>query len=133
MKLTKEQLAAWRQQGMSNVKIAEMTGKSLGTINMLFSRYKIPPRSRSIPEEKRSALLEMKERGLSTKEISVELGLAPCTVNSYIKTAGMRTEKEEDMGLPEKLTMAVPRTPKPFKTKIYGHKYEDVTDFYIRG
>ncbi|WP_286080655.1 LuxR C-terminal-related transcriptional regulator [Parablautia intestinalis] len=132
MELTKEQLAGWRRQGLSNVKIAEMTGKSLGTVNMLFSRYRIPKRSRAVPEEKREAIIGMKEKGLSTKEIAGELGLAKCTVNNYIKEAGLRPEKE-DTGLPEVLVMAVPRVPKPIRTEICGHKYWDVTDFFIRG
>ncbi len=133
MEPTKEQLAGWRRQGLSNVKIAEMTGKSLGTVNMLFSRYRIPKRSRAVPEEKREAIIGMKEKGLSTKEIAGELGLAKCTVNNYIKEAGLRPDREKDLGLPEVLIMAVPRVPKPFRTKICGHKYWDVTDFFIRG
>ena len=73
----------------------------------------------------------MKDKGFSTKEIAGELGLSQCTVNSYIKAAGMRPEKEKDMGLPEKLTMAEQRPPKIFKTEIYGWKCIDMTDVIL--
>ncbi len=133
MELTKEQLAIWRQQGMTNVEIAEKTGKSVGTVNVLFSRYRIPKRSRAVPEEKRRRLVGMKEKGWSTKEIAEELELSQCTVNNCIKAAGLRPEKDTEMGLPETYIMAVPRIPKITRLVIRGHKYLDVTDYFIRG
>lgn len=65
--LTKEQLTVWRQQGKTNVQIAEMTGQSAATVNGLFSRYKIPPRSRGIPQETKETILRMKGSGSSIK------------------------------------------------------------------
>lgn len=137
MELTKEQLTIWRQQGMSNVEIACKTGKSVGSVNMLFSKYKIPPRRKGLPDEKADAMAQMKKEGKSTKEITEKLGVSPTTVYNYLKAAGLMPKKERDedkkMDGPEPFIMAVQREPKITK-KVYGsYRCEDITDFYLPG
>ncbi len=139
MELTKEQLAAWRQQGMSNIEIARMIGKSANTVNMLFSKYKIPPRDRSLPEKKRQDIIRMRKEGKGIKEISEELGVSASAANNYLKAVGLIPEREkkeykpQNAYEPEVFTMAVQRKPKIIKEVYHGHRYENVTDLYNLG
>lgn len=127
--LTKEQLAAWRQQGKTNIQIAEMTGQSVGSINVLFSKYRIPSRSRGIPRETKAAILRMKESGSSIKEIMEKTGLSESAVYNHAKAAGLIPDR--DMGLPDVLIMAETRTPRISKMVCGGKRYLDVTEIYI--
>lgn len=127
--LTKEQLTAWRQQGKTNIQIAEMTGRSVDTVNGLFSRYKIPPRSRGIPQETKETILRMKGSGSSIKEIMEKTGLSGAAVYNHAKAAGLIPDR--DMGLPDVLIMAETRTPRISRMVCGGKRYFDVTEIYI--
>lgn len=131
--LTKEQLTAWRQQGKTNVQIAEMTGRSVDTVNGLFSRYKIPSRNRGIPDETKAAILRMKESGSSIREIMEKTGLSESTVYNHAKAAGLIPDRDKgmDMGLPEVFIMAQTRTPRISRMVCGGKRYLDVTEIYI--
>lgn len=123
---TKEQLILWRQQGRTNREIARMTGKSLGTINGLFSKYKIPRRDTSVPKKKIEIMVQMKKSGSSIREIAESTGYSELTIRNHIKAAGLMPEKQ-----PEGFSIAEPREPHIFRTVISGKKYIDVTELYI--
>lgn len=129
--MAKEQLAAWRQQGKTNVQIAEMTGRSVDTVNGLFSRYKIPSRSRGIPQETNETILCMKESGSSIKEIMEKTGLSESTVYNCAKAAGLIPDREAGMGLPEVFIIAESRTPRISRMVCDGKRYLDVTEIFI--
>lgn len=129
--LTKEQLTAWRQQGKTNIQIAEMTGQSVGSINVLFSKYRIPSRSRGIPRETKAAILRMKESGSSIREIMEKTGLSESTVYNHAKAAGLIPDRDTDIGLPEVFIMAEPRRPGISRVEYRGKRYLDVTEFFI--
>lgn len=131
---TKEQLILWRQQGRTNAEIAKMTGRGLGTINGLFSKYKIPTRSRSLPEDKVNAICRMRKEGRSTREIVRETGLGESTVNKYLKAAGLIEERgsryELDMETTLPVLFTIRKEPEIRKFIQGGRIYEDVTDFF---
>lgn len=128
MKITKEQLEYWRhQEGKSNVEIAEITGKSIDSINNLFSRYKIKQRRRGIPEEKVNLIYKMLEDGSRPYQIAAELGISKGVVYKYMP----EKEMEEEFDLQINLTMAETKKPNIFKSVVEGKKYIDVTDLFI--
>lgn len=137
MELTKEQLIIWRQQGMSNVDIAHKIGKSISSVNMLFSQYKIPKRRTGLPEEKAEAIAMMGKEGKSTKEIAERLGISITTVHNYLKAAGLIPDKKKDgekkEDEPEAFIMAVQRKPRIFRAFYSGRWYKDVTDLHLLG
>lgn len=132
---TKEQLELWRKQGKTNVEIAKLTGKSIGTINGLFSKYKIPQRKRTLPQDTINTICRMKKAGSSAKEISEKTGCGLSTVEKYIKAAGLVMDKrKKDEPEQEFPTIFVhPREPKIEKVVIDGKRYLDITDLYIPG
>lgn len=134
---TKEQLELWRSQEKSNVEIANMTGRSIGTINGLFSKYKIAQRRRAIPQDKIDTICRMKEAGSSAKEIADKTGCGLSTVQSYIKAAGLvldKNRKVEPDPEPEfPAIFAIPKEPKIEKVVIDGRRYIDITDLYLPG
>lgn len=132
---TKDQLEAWRKQGKSNVEIAGLTGRSIGTINGLFSKYKIAQRRTAIPQDKINTICEMRKAGSSTKEISEKTGCGLSTVQNYIRAAGLIVDRrKKDEWEPEFPTIfAHPRKPKIEKVVVDGKRYLDVTDLYVPG
>ena len=128
MEITKEQLEYWRhQEGKSNVEIAEMTGKSIDSINNLFSRYKIRQRRRGISEEKVNLIHKMLEDGSRPYQIAAELGISRGAVYKYIP----EKEIEEEFDLPLDITMAETKKPNIFRTVVERKRYIDVTDLFI--
>lgn len=138
MSPAKEDLDRWRQQGMSNTEIADMLGKSTATVNCLFSKYKIRPRKRSVPDEDIEIFVRMRRAGSSTKEIAEKTGYACSTINNYLKAAGLIRNREEaavevqEPKLPEMFLMAPEKEPKAAEVMVKGHRYIDITDFVIR-
>lgn len=127
MKVTKEQLEYWRhEEGKSNAEIVKLTGKSLGAVNMMFSKYKISQKRRGIPEEKVNLIHKMLADGSRPYQIAAELGISRGAVYKYMP----EKEIEEEFALPE-LTMAESKKPNTFKTVVEGKRYIDVTDLYI--
>lgn len=106
-----------------------MTGQSVGSINVLFSKYRIPSRSRGIPRETKAAILRMKESGSSIREIMEKTGLSESAVYNHAKAAGLIPDR--DMGLPDVLIMAETRTPRISRMVCGGKRYLDVTEIYI--
>ncbi len=102
---------------------------------MLFSRYQIPCRRRSLPQEQIDTICSMRISGSSTTEIAEKLGCSQSTVCKYIKAAGMisnkisETEKEQELPT----IFADQREPKIEKIVIEGKKYIDITDLWIPG
>lgn len=128
MKVTKEQLEYWRhEEGKSNAEIAELTGKSLGAVNMMFSKYKIRQRKRGIPEEKVNRIHKMLADGSRPYQIAAELGISRGAVYKYIP----EKEMEEEFALPSELTIVKAKKPNIFKTVVEGKSYIDVTDLFI--
>ena len=127
---TKDQLAQMRQQGMKNCEIAERTGKSQGTIEYLFRKYKLckkrkPPALEQIEEFRR-----MKQEGLTTKEIGEKTGYPEGTVYYHLKAADQDTERNLEPEFPT--IFAVQRIPKITKATYFDVRYEDVTEFFIK-
>lgn len=129
MELTKEQLSKWRQQGLSNVQIADMTGNKLSKINNLFSRYKIKQKERGLPEDTIEQICKMKNNGSSIEEIIAETGASRSSIIKYAKAAGI--SESHVMDLPETYQLAEKRCPRIFKTVINGKRYLDITELYI--
>ncbi len=129
MELTKEQLSKWRQQGLSNVQIANMTENKLSKVNNLFSRYKIKQRERGLSEATIEQICKMKNNGSSIEEIIAETGASRSSIIKYTKAAGI--SESHVMDLPETYQLAEKRRPRIFKTVINGKKYLDITELYI--
>lgn len=132
---TKDQLELWRSQGKTNIEIAKMTGRGIGTINGLFSKYKIAKRRRTIPQDKIDTIHQMRKTGSSAKEIADKTGCGLSTVRNYIKAAGLVHERKEkiepklESELPT--VFAVSRGPIIKKIVIDGKRYMDITDLYV--
>ena len=128
---TEDQLNTWRQQGKTYAQIAQMTGRSPGTIKVMCSRLKISPRRRAIPQDQIKIICRMRQEGYRTKEIVEETGYSESTVYEYLKAAGLINERNLESELP--LIFAKPRKPKIRKVIYHGKTYIDVTDLYIAG
>ena len=124
--LTEGQLAQWRQQGLTNKEIALKAGKSESTINGLFSKYKIPPRNRRVPQASVETMVRLHGMGMCRKQIAAETGYTVSTVrNCLIEAGAVQPSKygEESPGLPDVLIIAEPITPRSYKVEYFGHKY----------
>ncbi len=128
MDITKEMLEHWRHvEGLGNAEIARITGKPLGSINILFSKYKIKRRETGIGKEKIAKIQEMAAGGSSAAQIAEALGVSKAVAYKY-----MPEEKVEDeFALPKALRMAEKREPHLTKITINGKSYIDVTDLYM--
>lgn len=119
-------LEHWRHvEGLGNAEIAKITGKPLGSINVLFSKYKI--KRRETGKEKIAKIQEMAAGGSSAAQIAETLGVSKAVAYKY-----MPEEKVEDeFSLPKAMRMAEKRKPHLTKITINGKSYIDVTDLYI--
>lgn len=128
MEVTKEQLEYWRhKEGKSNVEIAQITGKSIGSINTLFSRYKIKKREMGISKEKIEIIQKMSAAGSRGYQIAAELGISRAAVYKYMPN----NKTDEEFALPPEMTFAEKKEPTIFEVVINGKHYIDVTDLWI--
>lgn len=144
MKITKEQLENWRHvEGLTNVQIADRTGKSLSRINALFSIYQIKSLDRGVSEKTIEKINDLRKSGRSINEIMEETGLSRSSINKYIYKENKfeRCKKQVSIEpaaagvesyvfeLPRK--MITERKPKIFRTVINGKRYLDITDLFM--
>lgn len=125
---TKDQLAQMRQQGMTNREIAGATGKSQGTIEYLFRKYKLCRKRSLITLEQIKEFNRMKQEGMTIKEIAEKTGYPEETVYYHLKAEKAGSDNFEQE-FPTKF--AVPRKPKMEKVVYFGIRYEDITEIYI--
>lgn len=128
MDITREKLEQWRHvEGLGNAEIAQITGRTLGSINMLFHKYKIRRRKAGTSEENIAKIREMAAGGSSAAQIAEALGVSKAVAYKY-----MPEEKVEDeFALPKVMRMAEKREPHLARVTVGGKSYIDVTDLYI--
>lgn len=118
---------------MTNREVALLVGKSEKTINMLYSKYKIPPRDRRVSQADVAEVARLNAAGLSRKQIAAETGHAVSTVRACLIRAGIACQRhrmEEPSGPPGPLAIVEPARPKAFRASYCGRPYIDVTDFF---
>ena len=144
MKITKEQLENWRHvEGLTNVQIADRTGKSLSRINALFSIYQIKSLNRGISKQTIEKINDLRKSGRSINEIMEETGLSRSSINKYISKENKFERYKKPVSIePEAAgvesyvfelprTMIIDRKPKIFRTVINGKRYLDITDLFM--
>lgn len=144
MKITKEQLENWRHvEGLTNVQIADRTGKSLSRINALFSIYQIKSLDRGISKQTIEKINDLRKSGRSINEIMEETGLSRSSINKYISKENKFERYKKPVSIEsaaagvESYVFELPRKminerkPKIFRTVINGKRYLDITDLFM--
>jgi transposase len=90
-------LEAYLRRGLSLAKIGELTGREPSTIGYWVKRHGLAAvhRDRHAPRGgvDEPTLAALVARGLSTREISEELGFSPSTVRHWLRRYGLRTHR----------------------------------------
>ena len=143
MKLTKEQLKDYRQQGYSYKQIAKETGYCEKAIYYRMRKYGLTNKN-SISEEEKALFCELRQQGKSVKEIAELSGRSQTGVYGFLKTVGLGSlslqkddfekedkEAESIVFTPIVVNYAEERKPQAVRCVAEGKIWWDVSDFWI--
>lgn len=134
VKVAKEQLKEWKDNGYSYQQIAEMTGLNKKTISTYMYKYGLTERNH-ISQGEVEKICRLKESGKSTRDIAEDTGRAPSTVYNILKAAGMIPGITSEDGLEENPGSIL--QPKRFaeyeraKSERFG-KWIDITKLFMQ-
>lgn len=143
MKLTKEQLEGYQQQGYNYEQIAKATGCGTKSIYYRMRKYGLT-KNNNFTEEEKAMFCELRRKGKSIEEIAEISGRSRPGVYGFLKAAGLgklpvqeeKTDKKDKelesiVFTPGVVRYAEERKPQAVRCVANGKVWWDVSDFWI--